>query len=301
MLQLPRVRPLGADRGGVGGKGHGERRLAHRGAPGEDQEVRRLQPRQLLVEPGEPGRHARDLARLVVGALDEADRRGEDGGEVAEAAAGFADLGEREQLLLRAFDLLQGRRPGLRVVGLVDEVLAEPDQAALDRKLVDDPAVLDGVDDRLGRVGKAGEVARPVELLERLLLVEEVEERLGVGQHPLADPLGADLEQALVDGLEEVLAAQELRDPVVGLVVDEHGAEQRLLRLQVVRLGAQPRQEGLPALARQTKMRCLFCHAGKLADRAGATEGRSEANRPRIVDKPVDRRGTGGEEPCASP
>ena len=46
-------------------------------------------------------------------------------------------------------------------------------------------------------------------------------------------------EDPAVDRLEEVLRAQELADPMVGLVVDQDGAEQRLLGLDVVGLGAE--------------------------------------------------------------
>ncbi len=47
-----------------------------------------------------------------------------------------------------------------------------------------------------------------------------------------------DLEDRPVHRLEEMLRLEEVGDPIEGLVVDEDGAKQRLLRLDVLRSGA---------------------------------------------------------------
>jgi hypothetical protein len=38
-----------------------------------------------------------------------------------------------------------------------------------------------------------------------------------------------------VHGLEEMLRLQEIRDPIERIIVDQNGAQQRLLRLDIVR------------------------------------------------------------------
>ena len=70
-------------------------------------------------------------------------------GNGAELSLALAFLGEAEQLLLGELDLLAAglRAPG--VEGAVDRILADPDQATLEGEIVDQPAVLDGVDDRV--------------------------------------------------------------------------------------------------------------------------------------------------------
>ena len=84
-----------------------------------------------------------------------------------------------------------------------------------------------------------GQIARPVQLAQCRVLLEQHLERDRVGQHPVADPLRAGGVDAAVDRLVEVLGAQELRDPVIGLVVDQDGAEHRLLGLDIVRRDAE--------------------------------------------------------------
>ena len=162
----------------------------------------------------------------------------------------------------------RGRSRAGPVVGLVDDVLADLDQPALDRQVVHDLAVLGRVDDRLGGVGEPAQVARAVELAQRLVLLEQDLERDRVGELAAADPLLAALVDPGVDRLEEVLGAQELADAVVGLVVDQDGAQQRLLGLDVVRLDA----EGAGFLVRR--------HGEPLLD-AARREARVVARPPR--------------------
>ena len=50
-----------------------------------------------------------------------------------------------------------------------------------------------------------------------------------------ADDLGRDLVDLAVDALVEMLGFEEVRDAVERLVVDQDGAEQRLLGLDIVR------------------------------------------------------------------
>ena len=142
VARLGRVRRDVLRRGGVGGDGDGQGRLAHARAAGEDDQIGGLQAAQLLVEAGELGRHARDLADLVPCALDVLDRLGQHDREGAELALGFAFLGEGEQLLLGQLDLLAAAFGLGGVEGAVDRVLADLDQPALEGEVVDDPAIL---------------------------------------------------------------------------------------------------------------------------------------------------------------
>ena len=60
-----------------------------------------------------------------------------------------------------------------------------------------------------------------------------------VGEPALLDQPHHGREDPAMHRLVEMLRPQELRDPVIGLVVDQDRAEQRLLGFDVVRLGAE--------------------------------------------------------------
>ena len=66
-----------------------------------------------------------------------------------------------------------------------------------------------------------------------------------------ADQAAGKLENALMDRLEEMLRLEEVGDAVERLVIDEDGAEQRLLGLDIVRRRAERRlRRGLLACGR---------------------------------------------------
>ena len=108
----------------------------------------------------------------MVGRLDHRDRAGQHRREIAEPALELAFLRELEQLLLGRLDLLAPALGQARVVGLVDHLLADVDQAALEPEIVQQPAVVAGVQDGLGGAREPGQIARAVQLAQRLVLVE---------------------------------------------------------------------------------------------------------------------------------
>ncbi|GBD42523.1 hypothetical protein HRbin39_01917 [bacterium HR39] len=230
--------PLGPRSRGVGGDGEGERRLAHAGASREDHEIRALQPAQLLVETDEAGGNAGHVALTVPGGVDDAHRVLEHVGKRAEVAAPLAALGQLEQPLFGPLHQLHGRGGGIRIEGLVDHLLAHLDEPAPQRQVVDHAGVVDDVDDHLAGAGDALEIRAAVQFRQRRIGVEQVVEGGVVGELALLDGLGADLEDAPVDGLVEVLGAQEVRHAVIELVVDEDRPQHRQLRTQIVRHGA---------------------------------------------------------------
>ena len=72
--------------------------------------------------------------------------------EPLEAAVVAAGLGKLVELALGVLDMGLRRRVDRRVVGEVDHVLADADQVAADREIVDGAPVILGIDDgrRLG-------------------------------------------------------------------------------------------------------------------------------------------------------
>ena len=216
--------------GDVEGDVGGERRLAHAGTSGDDHEIRGLQTAHHAVEVA----HARGDARQAAVALEGFRRHvhggGESVGETLEAAVVTAGFGDRVQLALGLLDLLARTDIDRRVVGAVDDVLADQDQVAPRREVVDRATVILGVDDGRGlrrqareilRHGDAAEVAVPQEGLQR-------DRRRHLAG---ADQLRGDVVDALVDLFGEMIRPEEIGDAIEGVVVDEDGAEQRLLRL----------------------------------------------------------------------
>jgi hypothetical protein len=92
------------------------------------------------------------------------DRRGQHLREGPELALRLAFLGEAEQGALGGLDLLAAALLRRAVESLVDHLLADADQAALERQVVDDVAVLDRVDDGLGGVREPAQVAGAIQL-----------------------------------------------------------------------------------------------------------------------------------------
>ena len=142
-------------------------------------------------------------------------------GDLVEAALGFLDLRARRQV-------------DRRIVGGVDHVLADADEIAAHREVVDRAAVILGVDDgrRLG--GEAREVLRHGQAAE-IVFAQERLQRDRRGDLAGANELRGDLEDAAMQLFVEMLGSQEVRDAIKCVVVDENRAQQGLFGLDVVR------------------------------------------------------------------
>ena len=135
----------------------------------------------------------------------------------------------------------------------VDDFLSDGDGAAPDREVVDHAAVIGGVDDGRGFGRESGQILRYRDTAEVVIAQE------GLERDRRRDLAGAhqrrrDLEDPSMDFLAEVIRNEEVRHTVEGVVVDQDGAEQRLLGLYVMRrlaerLGGSGRLRGCrPAL-----------------------------------------------------
>ena len=144
--------------GDVEGDVGGERALAHAGASRQDHEVGFLQPAHHAVEVLEAGGEAGQFAVALIGMRRHLDRGGERLGEALEAAIIAAGLGEFVEAALGRLDLVLRARIDRQVVGGIDHLLADLDQRAADREVIDGAAVIGGIDDGGGFGGEAGEI-----------------------------------------------------------------------------------------------------------------------------------------------
>ena len=116
--------------GDVVGDVGGERRFAHAGAAGDDDQVGRLQPAHLGVEIAQARGNARQAAVALEGLGRHVDRRGQRLREALEAAVVTAGLGKFVKLALGILDLGARGKIHRRIEGDIDHVLADPDQVA---------------------------------------------------------------------------------------------------------------------------------------------------------------------------
>ncbi len=267
-------------RGLVGGRDvegdvGGERRLAHGRPAGQDDQIRRLQAAKLPVDVAQAGRDAGQVAVAHVGGVGHVDGRRHRVGEGLEAAIVAPGLGQLEEPPLGVLDLLGRRHVDRRVIGDVDHVLADGDQRAPRREVVDRPAIVGRVDDRHGLGREAGEIVRDRHVADLPVGRQEGLHRDGIGRFAHADKLAGDLEDLAVQGLVEMRRLQEIRDAVESVVIDQDRAEQRLLGLDVVGCFAIERR------LRHAELADCFCHcrpvwslpANGLSDVGGAWAG----------------------------
>ena len=217
----------------VGGDAEAERRLPHRGARGEDDEVAGLEPGREEVELAEPRGNAGDLDARLVELRDALEALLEEHLDVREVAR-RALLAELEDDLLGAIDEV-GR---LALVALLPEphdLLARTDEPAERRHLLDDPRVVLDVRRRGDERRELGDARLSPGGLELGALLELVDERDRVHRlalRPQRERRPVHLRVALA---VEVRRVEDLADRADGDRREQHRAEDRLLGLEVLR------------------------------------------------------------------
>ena len=114
------------------------------------------------------------MARPLVGVVGHLDGVRQRAAKVEEALAVLAALGDLVEPALGLLDLRLRRVVDGAVVGAVDDVLADHDELAADREVVDRAPVVVGVDDRRGVRREPAEVLRHREVgVDRFGVLEE--------------------------------------------------------------------------------------------------------------------------------
>jgi hypothetical protein len=206
----------------------GQRRLSDRGPCRQDHQVRRLEPTEQGVELAEPGRHAEDLATMLVQVFQPVVRLAEQDRQRLEAAIGPA-LADLEQDRLGPVD------GDLRVVGLLvpdrRDLAGGADEIAQDRLALDDPAVMLGVHGGRHGVHERGEVCGAADGVELVAAAQLVPQGHQIDRLTLT----VEREHRLVDvrvlAAIEVGGLEEVAHPEDGIGVDQDRAEHALLGL----------------------------------------------------------------------
>ena len=221
--------------GDVVGDVGGQRGLAHAGTSGDDDQVGPLQAAHLGVEIAQAGGDAGQFSVALIGVGRHVERGLHRLREALEAAVVAAGLGQFVELAFGILDLRARRKIHRRVEGDVDHVLADPDQIAAQRHVVDRPAVILRVDDGGGFGRDAGEVLADRHAADIGLGGQEGFQRDGGRNLAHPDQAAGGLVDRLMDRFEEVFRLEEVRNPVERVVVDQDRAQQALFRFDIVR------------------------------------------------------------------
>ena len=125
-----------------------------------------MQAAEALVEIDEAGGEAGEAAVALVGGVRDLDRVDDGAAEGLEAAVDLALLAELVERLLGLDDLVLRLAVDLGAGGLVGDGLAEGDQLAADREVVDQLGVVARSEERDRGAGEADEVGRAAEFGE---------------------------------------------------------------------------------------------------------------------------------------
>ncbi len=159
-------------------------------------------------------------------------------GETLEAAVILSGFGQLKQAALGILDLRTRREIDRRVIGDIDHVLADADQIAAERQIIDRAAIILRVDDGGGFGGEAGEILRAVHAADVEIGGQEGLECDRGGRLGATDQAPGDVENLRVDRLEEMRSFEKIGHAIERFVVDEDGAKQGLLGLDIMRRDA---------------------------------------------------------------
>ena len=194
-----------------------------------------METAQQPVELEQAGGDAGELADAMVCSLGCDGGLGERSPEGLEAAFGLTRRGELVELLLRDLDLLQCRLVDVAAERAVDHAFAEIDELAAEIEVVDHPAEGRGIDHMDGGGGEPGEVGRAARRLHRLVALDIGLERDGAHHLAALDQARQRIVELAMQRVGKMLRPQEFGHALIGGVIDQDGAEQRLLRLEIMR------------------------------------------------------------------
>lgn len=159
----------------------------------------------------------------------------------------------------------------------IDHLGADADQVAAQRHVIDRASVILRIDDGGGFRGKAREVladrhAADVGLGRQEGLQRDRGRNLA---HP--DQAAGSLVDGLMDGFEEMLCLEKVRDPIERVVVDQDRAQQALFCLDVVRCTAIGRTG--PVGRELEHVRIKWCHGQDYSSRIWSLLGLPDLGR----------------------
>jgi len=166
-----------------------------------------------------------------------------------EATAIASGLGELVEPTLGIFDLLAWGKVDRRIVRHIDHLLADANELAPDREVIDRATVINGVYDGGGLGRQPSQILPELQSGDVEISGQESLQRHRRGEIDHANEATADIVGLLMNRLEEMLWLEKVGDAIERLVIDEDRAQKRLLGLDVVGRRAIERGGGFHKLA----------------------------------------------------
>ena len=177
------------------------------------------------------------MAVALEGGLGNFERFGRRVPEAGKAAAIFANLGKRIELLLGRLDLFARRIVDIFVGCARGDLVADVNEAAALMRLEDRPAVIGDMSKARHRCRKLAQIGFAAELIKRAFRGEVRLEHNRIGQETAIDVALDDFVDACVHRIVEVFRQQEGVDALDRLVVEQNRTKKKLLGLEIVRQG----------------------------------------------------------------
>jgi hypothetical protein len=221
--------------GGVEGDVGGERGLAHARAAGEDDEIAVVEAAGLGVDQLEAGGDAGEAAAGVERLFGHLHGQAGGLGESLDVALAAAFLGDPVERRLGRLDLALGLDLLAGVERPLDHLAADADKRPEQGQIIDLVGEVAGANDRRAAAGQLSQVSRAAQLLHLLVGLEQRAQRHRAGDHVAVEQAQDLLVDAAVQRLVEMVGPEPELDILGQPVVDHQRAEQRRLRLHVLR------------------------------------------------------------------
>src|SRR5262245_54758722 len=153
--------------------------------------------------------------------------------EALETAVVAAGLRQFVQSPLGILDLVAWRKVNGRIIGHVHHILADLNQRAAYREVIDSMAVIFSVDACCCFSSKPGKIMADGEPSDVDTGIKERFQRHRGRELSGPDEISRELIDLLVDRLEEMSRLKKIRYAVKSFVVDQNSTQQRLFRLDV--------------------------------------------------------------------
>ena len=254
-------------KGDIGGEGG----FAHCRAARKDDQVGSMETAHLVVQPSQAGAVTGKAAVTLKRNRRLIDRRRCNVLERPQTGAGFSRFGKLEQLCLSGLDLCGGRKVHIRMAGVADDVVADPDQLAAEMCLIDGGGIVGRLCDADDTVGKFAQIIFDFGRLAFFCRAEERFECHRIRQLSTVYQAHHRRKDAAVERIVEMFCPQPVVDPFHHAIVEQQSAEQILFCGKIVRhlpCGADTDYRARPA-GKGFDVACFFGHVGSLANGTG--------------------------------
>ena len=220
--------------GDVEGDVGGQRGLPHRRSPRQDQQVGRMQAAQLLVQVDQPGRDPGQPPVALIGGVGHIHRIRYRLEKALKSALRDTLFAQFVQPLFRLDDLFARFAFDIDLGGAGRNIAPQRDKLAAHGQIIDHLGIVACRKGRNRGPRQTGQIGRPAQLAQPQIIFQKGFQRDRRGQRVLLDARSGNLEDAGVNGVEEMFGPHQRRNAVIDIVVGQDDAQQLLLGFDVM-------------------------------------------------------------------